>query len=222
MMEYNILGCSHAIVSMLLDTLYELYQRDIEVNIIKNIQVEDNLSFHVPEIKTRKILHSHWKHKNAKEPLPRFLCGVYQPPHKRIVYEFFEDRYEISTAQYANLVHPAASLSRTAKLSCGVHIGPQAVIAPHAEIGDLVTINRTVSVGHHTVVSDFSTLNPGCNIAGRCRIGRGVAVGMGANVLDGVQIGDGSIVGAGALVTKDVTGGVLVCGVPARIVREVT
>jgi len=220
MLEYTILGCSHATVSMLLDTLYELYQKEIEVNIIQNVEVEDDLIFHIPEIRTRKIPHNHWKDGNTKKSFCRFLCGVYQPSHKRIVYEFFEDQYQISTSQYANLVHPAASLSITAEFSKGVHIGPQVAIGPYAEIGDLVTINRTVSIGHHTVVRDFSTINPGCNIAGRCRIGRGVSIGMGANVLEGVRIGDGSIVGAGALVTKDVREGVLVYGVPARVVRE--
>jgi sugar O-acyltransferase (sialic acid O-acetyltransferase NeuD family) len=220
MLEYAILGCSHATVSMLLDTLYELHQREIEVDIIQNVEVEDDLTFHVPEIRTRKILHSHWKQRNTEESFCRFLCGVYQPSHKRMVHAFFEDRYQIRASRYANLVHPAASLSTTAQLSNGVHIGPQAVIAPYAVIGDLVTINRTASIGHHTAVSDFSTINPGCNIAGRCRIGRGVSIGMGANVLDGVRIGDGSIVGAGSLVTKDVAEGVLVYGVPARVVRE--
>jgi acetyltransferase-like isoleucine patch superfamily enzyme len=48
-------------------------------------------------------------------------------------------------------------------------------------------------------------------------IARGAAIGLGANLLPGVRIGEDAIVGAGAVVTKDVTDGTLVMGVPARI-----
>lgn len=52
-------------------------------------------------------------------------------------------------------------------------------------------------------------------------IGRNVWIGAGATVLQGVTIGDDSVVAAGAVVTSDVPAGVLVAGVPARIVTPV-
>jgi acetyltransferase-like isoleucine patch superfamily enzyme len=45
---------------------------------------------------------------------------------------------------------------------------------------------------------------------------------MGAILLEGVKIGAGSIVGAGAVVTKDVPAGVVVAGVPAKLMRELS
>lgn len=50
-------------------------------------------------------------------------------------------------------------------------------------------------------------------------IGQDVWIGMGAIILPGVTVGDGAIVGAGAVVTSDVPPGVVVSGVPARLVR---
>ncbi|MCY7323975.1 MAG: hypothetical protein LH660_19795, partial [Phormidesmis sp. CAN_BIN36] len=47
-------------------------------------------------------------------------------------------------------------------------------------------------------------------------------IGMGAILLEGVKIGVGSIVGAGAVVTKDVRAGVVVAGVPAKVMRELS
>jgi acetyltransferase-like isoleucine patch superfamily enzyme len=52
-------------------------------------------------------------------------------------------------------------------------------------------------------------------------VGRNVWVGAGATILQGVTIGDDAVVAAGAVVTGDVPAGVLVAGVPARVVKSV-
>jgi acetyltransferase-like isoleucine patch superfamily enzyme len=52
-------------------------------------------------------------------------------------------------------------------------------------------------------------------------VGRNVWIGAGATVLQGVRIGDDAVVAAGAVVTGDVPAGVLVAGVPARVVKPV-
>lgn len=54
------------------------------------------------------------------------------------------------------------------------------------------------------------------------RIGNDVWLGAGVVVTAGVTIGDGCIVGAGAVVTKDIPGGCVAAGVPARIIGQRT
>jgi maltose O-acetyltransferase len=49
-------------------------------------------------------------------------------------------------------------------------------------------------------------------------IGPGASIGTEAVILPGVMVGAGSVVGAGAVVTADVPPGVVVAGVPARVV----
>jgi maltose O-acetyltransferase len=51
-------------------------------------------------------------------------------------------------------------------------------------------------------------------------VGHNVWLGGGVIVLPGVSIGDDSVVGAGSVVTKDVPGGVVAAGNPARVIRE--
>lgn len=53
-------------------------------------------------------------------------------------------------------------------------------------------------------------------------IGNNVWLGIGATVLAGVTIGDNSVIGAGSVVTRDIPPNVFACGVPCRVVREIT
>jgi len=52
-------------------------------------------------------------------------------------------------------------------------------------------------------------------------LGDNVWLGGGVTVCPGVTIGDDTVVGAGAVVTRDLPSGVVVAGVPARVVREI-
>jgi carbonic anhydrase/acetyltransferase-like protein (isoleucine patch superfamily) len=73
-----------------------------------------------------------------------------------------------------------------------------------------LNIGDQVTVGHGAILH-------GATIQSRCLIG------MGAKVLDNALIGEGSIVAAGAVVREgmQVPPGVLVAGVPARIIRDI-
>ena len=53
-------------------------------------------------------------------------------------------------------------------------------------------------------------------------IGKNVWIGAHATILPGVHIGDGAVVAAGAVVTKDVPAGVIVGGVPGKIIKKVS
>jgi acetyltransferase-like isoleucine patch superfamily enzyme len=58
-------------------------------------------------------------------------------------------------------------------------------------------------------------------VAAPIAIERGVWICTGATVLHGVTVGEDSVVAAGAVVTRDVPAGVVVGGVPARVLRSV-
>jgi carbonic anhydrase/acetyltransferase-like protein (isoleucine patch superfamily) len=81
----------------------------------------------------------------------------------------------------------------------------------HSDKGFPLTIGARVTIGHQAILH-------GCTIADDCLIG------MGARILNGALIESECIVGAGALVTegKHFTGGSLIVGTPARVVRELT
>lgn len=82
------------------------------------------------------------------------------------------------------------------------------VIHPRAIIGDRVKIGPGVVVGGRSEIYDVPVIEDD------------VQLGVGAKILGPVRVGRGSIVGANAVVLHDVPAGVVVGGIPARILRQ--
>lgn len=91
----------------------------------------------------------------------------------------------------------------------GTNIQDNCVI--HVDSGYPVTVGNRVTVGHGAILHG-------------CSIGDETLIGMGAIILNGASIGSHCIVGAGALVTErmQVPDGMMVIGVPGRVVRPLT
>jgi acetyltransferase-like isoleucine patch superfamily enzyme len=87
----------------------------------------------------------------------------------------------------------------------GIEIGDDVLIAPGVKI---------VSTNHDEVTFN-STQEPPIVIGDRCWLGANSVV------LPGVTLGKHVIVGAGAVVTKSFPDGVIIGGVPAKIIRKV-
>lgn len=126
---------------------------------------------------------------------------------------------------------------------CNIHIGKNffsnnnCVMMDNAEIriGDNVMLapNVTITTVNHPLVADerrvFSTkdsFHPGkkgnWETIAPVTIGDDVWIGSGCIILPGVTIGDNTVIGAGSVVTKDIPASVLACGVPCRVIREIT
>ena len=118
------------------------------------------------------------------------------------------------------VVHPAARMSRFAKVGSGSFLAAGAVVAPLATIGSGVIVNHGAVVDHDCRVGDFAHIAPNATLAGGVRVGRNVLVGAGARVMVGVSVADDAVVGAGAVVLRDVPAGEVVAGVPAQPLKR--
>ena len=219
MIEYTILGCSPATLSMMVESVHRLHPQGARVRIVLNTEIESELPFNADGVEITELTHDSW---NQEEDMRRgipCLCGVYKPRTKQYVVSFFQNELGVTTERYTNLIHPSAELATSTQLGKGVDVGPHVVVGPHAHIGNFVTLNRAATIGHHTVLGDFVSVNPAVNIAGQCRIGELVSIGIGATVLDGVEVGSRTVIGAGAVVDRDLPEAVVAFGVPARVQR---
>ena len=108
------------------------------------------------------------------------------------------------------------------RLRYGVDLYPGAIVAPGlvlAHLGGVVVGDRVI-IEANVCLQSGVTLGQSGEGSGTPRIGHGVYVGTGAKVLGGITIGANSVVGAGAVVVKDVEEGVVVAGVPARVISR--
>jgi sugar O-acyltransferase (sialic acid O-acetyltransferase NeuD family) len=147
----------------------------------------------------------------AFEPELPILPAIGSPRRRPLVERLVGEGRDL-----AILVHPTATVARTAILEPGCVIFPQVVIGAQARIGRGTIVNRGALVGHHSVVGEHVFIGPGANVAGGVRIGDEAYIGIGAIVRDDRTIGDNATVGAGAVVVNDVERGVTVIGLPAR------
>ena len=102
-----------------------------------------------------------------------------------------------------------------AVINIGAVIGEETMIDMNAVIGSGAQIGRRTHIGAGAIIAGM--LEPACREA--VRIGDDVLIGANAVVLEGIQIGNQAVIGAGSVVTRDVPDGMVVQGVPARVVK---
>ena len=154
----------------------------------------------------------------ARDPAPRsrmeilLYPGVLALALHRIAHRlyrwrlFFLARFVNHSSRFLTAIdiHPGATIGRNFFIEHGF-----VVIGETADIGDNVTIYQCVTLGG---------TNPDNGIGGKRHptIMDNAIIGSGAQILGPITIGKGARVGANAVVTKDVTPGAVMVGIPAR------
>ncbi len=119
-----------------------------------------------------------------------------------------------------SVIHPQAIIGPSVQLGDGPTILAGAVINAASRVGDNVIVNTGAIVEHDCVLGDHVHIATGARLAGGVTVGEGTHIGLGACVRQGIRVGREAIVGSGAVVVDDVVDGVVVTGVPARILKS--
>lgn len=119
-----------------------------------------------------------------------------------------------------NAIHPAAVVSKFAKIGCGNFINCGVKINADARIGNYTIVNTSATVDHDCIVNDYTQIGPGVNLASNVLIEEMAFLGTNAAVIPKVKIGAYSIIGAGAVVIRDVPPRVTAVGVPAKVIKR--
>lgn len=113
-------------------------------------------------------------------------------------------------------IHPESTVGSDCVIGQGSILWPGARLTTNVRLGRQVHVNQNVTIGHDSELCDYSTINPSAAVSGNVRIGERSLVGAASVVLQGLHVGAGSTVGAAACLTRDLPGGTVAAGVPAR------
>jgi UDP-3-O-[3-hydroxymyristoyl] glucosamine N-acyltransferase len=87
-------------------------------------------------------------------------------------------------------------------------------------IGSGTKVDNQVQIAHNVVIGRNCLIAGQSGIGGSTRLGEGVTLAGGVAVVDHVEIGANAVVGALSLVTKNVSPGQVVWGIPARPAKD--
>lgn len=102
------------------------------------------------------------------------------------------------------VMHPAAHVEASARLSPGVQVFAHAYVGSDSHVGYGAIVNTGVIISHDCQLGDFANISPGAILAGEVHIGPAALIGMGATINLRANIGAGARVGNGATVKSDV------------------
>ena len=145
----------------------------------------------------------------------KFICGIGSSQSYRRKLAIIAST-GLPVERWATLVHPAASVSRSARLGCGTVVLANSVVGANARVGNHVMVLQNSVISHDTVVGDGCAIATGVSISGLVVVGTNCYVGSNTSVKERLQIGDRALVGMGAVVTRDVAADTMVVGNPAR------
>jgi len=129
---------------------------------------------------------------------------------------------------YGCIIGDGCKIASFVEIQRGVRLGRNVKVLPFAFIPSGVTVEDGVFIGPHAcftndrhpaAVDDDGELltEAGWELV-ETRVGARASIGANATIVCGVTIGEGAMVAAGSVVTRDVPAGMLVAGVPARVI----
>jgi sugar O-acyltransferase (sialic acid O-acetyltransferase NeuD family) len=130
-------------------------------------------------------------------------------------------RLDLPPERFATLVHPSATLAASCRLGEGTVVLAAVVATTDVEVGAHAGIMPQTVFTHDDRLDDFVTVGAGVRLAGAVHVEEGAYLGSGCLIREQRTIGAWALVGMGAVVTRDVPGGEVWAGSPARFVRPV-
>lgn len=130
-------------------------------------------------------------------------------------------RLSESGVPLASVIHPSTIRAPDVEIGENAIVFPGVTMAKGVRIAAMCTFWSSALVEHDSVVGDNVTIGPAAKTSGYVRIGEHAFLGVGATIAPKIHIGARALIGAGAVVVRDVEAGMVMAGVPAKVLRPV-
>ena len=137
-----------------------------------------------------------------------FLMGVAEPSAKFILAQ----KLKAKGAEFATLIHPAATVNEYAELGEGCIVCPYCKIGANAKLGSFVTVDGYI--GHDNFIEDFVTLSTGTRLTGYVTVGKGTFFGAMCTVKPHTTIGSNCFITIGSTIIQDIPDNSYIKGTP--------
>ncbi|CAB1065090.1 hypothetical protein D1BOALGB6SA_9887 [Olavius sp. associated proteobacterium Delta 1] len=141
-------------------------------------------------------------------------------PDNPFVRSKLKQYYHESGYSFISLIHPRATISKSAQIGTGAVIHAGVNVSSNASVGDFVRLNVNANLMHDVSVEDYTTVAPNAVLLGRVRVEACAYVGANSTILPSVNIGRSSVVGAGSVVIHNTPAESKVAGNPAKSITK--
>jgi sugar O-acyltransferase (sialic acid O-acetyltransferase NeuD family) len=141
-----------------------------------------------------------------------FVCALGNVEARTKIIKLFES----NNAIFINLIHPTATISKSAKIGIGNIIYPYVWISSNTVIGNHVFINSRVSIGHDAHIGDLCVISGFCDITGHVVLDHSVFLGSHVSIAPKTKISNNSFIAMGSIVITNISSGSRVMGYPAK------
>jgi sugar O-acyltransferase (sialic acid O-acetyltransferase NeuD family) len=154
--------------------------------------------------------------KSGLEKNGLFIIGIGDPFVRRKII----DKLKGTNFVFTNVICPTAVISPYAKIGKGVLICSHCVLGPNSNLNDHSVMNIQAIVGHDIQIGENCVLSSQVNIGGGSILSTDIYIGMASIVKEGLTIGNRAVIGMGSALHRNLEGGYLAMGNPARPIRK--
>lgn len=126
----------------------------------------------------------------------------------------------LSPARFMNLIHPSASVSKSANIGPGSIIFQNVTIGNNSKVGNHVMVLSNSIISHNCLVGDYTSITGGVCLSGGTTVGKSCYIGTNSSIKGGISIGDYSLIGMGSVVLSDIEEKSVYVGNPAKFLKK--
>jgi sugar O-acyltransferase (sialic acid O-acetyltransferase NeuD family) len=127
---------------------------------------------------------------------------------------------DVVNERFETIIHPRATISRSAKVGYGSVISPNVSIANNVIIGNHVFIYSNSVINHDVAIGDYSIITSGVCISGYSKVDEACYLGTNSAIRQNISIGKHALIGMGSVVLEDIIENTVVVGNPARYIKQ--